>query len=399
MIMTDSKHYVYYITNQQTYSAPPTFPIPSDGFVRKGHLEFNVLTISDIRRLKILDDTQIQKVIVLGSNLWRQCHKHICGKTSYCRIQDLNYSYYIINPVYVFPLYNHKPMYLKDFAKTDIYIKELTICIEPDMNIDSKICYQMIDHGVKLSEIKSCTQEIAEYAVKKFPENLEFIEDKFITDSIRTYIATLDKRWHRIANFRPNFIKEKKHNINVNINAAKNVIYVVTKSKITHVDINNYIDEKLLHFDILYILKDVFIDWLKKYFLLPENCEYKLDSIGYADESYAVNPWWKNHLKEVSKYRLNITESCCINSGKDLNNFIKQNPEIIKFIHDIGLNIIIYERCYWRRGSDIIVKKINNDQSYDNCDYSDSKDLNIFIINPEIKETDKKEPVVTEDSD
>ena len=132
--------------------------------------------------------------------------------------------------------------------------------------------------------------------IKKWPSLLNCFPDDKITAEAIDHIRTLDY----------SFAKCKHHLVYPDIPAETIVIKCL----------DPYSDKTFWHpytsasmFDQLDCIKRSFIRWIKKFHTFPETCQYALDSIGYCagDLHHKINPNWKEHVKQSSRQRLNVT--------------------------------------------------------------------------------------------
>lgn len=341
----DERHLIYYILSAQEYMSPP-FPMPKDGFFGN----FNVLSpIEVMDALKYLpDDTQAQKIIVLGHTHHGTTKKFDCGKTYRTRLMDIKH--YKSKP-FSFPI--GLPFPAKDIDT------EMNRCVIPDAVLDPILCRKMLDHDMKLSDVINCTIEIAEYAVRSNINNLNYIIDCHVSQSIRKYISTLDLKSKQFK-MRPSFYKEKPLKFQDKHPDAVIMVNNILAKKDKYNDNNSYL------FDDLYICKEIFIEWIKQYQKLPFNCKYKLNSIAYADEFHRKNDEWTHHINEWSQNRLNITDACCIQSSNDLRQLYLDCKPMFLFMHELGFKLCLHQQYYWRKGTDI---KITINKFHENCDY------------------------------
>lgn len=367
---SQNSHRIYYVSNEQYCYCAPSFPIEEN---KKS--EFNVMTIEDVKRLQIKSTTKIQKVVVLSKTLFGITHASRCGKTGFLRIMQLNIPY-----VFAYC----EPILLSNFIETSAYKEGINYYAQFDAIKDPIMCKTALNHGLCLSDVINCTEEIAEHAIKKFPENLNYISDNLVNENIRAHILSMSFSDSRKFTMKPIFMK----NINLNPKLSHPEALHIVKEVLNNHDSEIKIDHSL--FDDLYILQDIFINWLSNYKNLPLRCTYSLDSIARTNYANVKNHKYKKHLKEISKQRLNITNACCLvhRDPNSLKHFFQNHSNIFNFIKELDLKIKVHVQA-----NDVYVVDVEDYVASikDTEKWLYDKYISVFIINPNISDNPNEE--------
>lgn len=380
-------HRIYYVTNLKTIYAPP-FP-----FNISNCREFNLMVIDDLIKLKFYHDTQVQQIVVLDQTINDgKTHRHSCGKTGHTRIM-LGYvdkSIFALND----------PISLEEFSKTDIYKNKTELHVEFDAHCNINLCITALEHGLKLKQIKNPTQQLVDTAIRLDSKNLKYVDKKFINDEMRQYIKSIPNK-NRILK---EIIKRNPCLKMVPVFPQTSQIQteLTARQIIDQIRAANYEHKELLlkehnKFDQMGSGKKKILDWLYSFDTLPIHCTYNLASIGYADESHKRNALWETNLSENSKSRLNITKAINLPAYEvkvkqnyekvylaDLNRLFVEQESVFKFIYELGYQIIVYTHSYWRRGTDVYLKRFETWEKFStkfkartNADYTA-----IILIDP-----------------
>ena len=232
------------------------------------------------------------------------------------------------------------------------------------------------------------TDKIRIKILNKNANLISYIEDEDITEEIREYIVSL----------KDNNLTKSRHTLFYPIKKGTPItddvpdIKTIVKGCIEgNVSMCKYLETEL--FDDLGRIKDRFTKWMKKFYLLNESCDYNLSSIGFCDETHRINAYWKSHLAQSSKQRVNISNSLNIeeyfNKGKfddeSRKMVIRRHYKAFNLLLKLGFDVVIYQQIGWRRGRDISVESI-----YSEC--NEDEDTQIFITNPNVADTEEQEP-------
>lgn len=229
-------------------------------------------------------------------------------------------------------------------------------------------------------------------AVKKWPDIVALLPDEIVTDEVKAYILSLGDY----------ALVKKKHLLYYPEMTALRIINGCTGFY------GSSAEECAAHYKFLKAnmfnslgsrsLKRYFVEWIKNFPNLPEQCTYKLKSIGHHDESHKQNPYWKDHLAETSRQRLRVTmffRKYFQKNGRGVMEFTGATAKqmafdfkrTIDFLSIIGFNVVVYQQICWRKGLTPCKTNIR-----DNEDIFDDKNTEIFIINTRIKDASNYEP-------
>jgi len=370
-----TKHEIYYISNaQSTWRHPPPFPFDND---KNYQYDFNIMTIEGLHKIPKTGETMIQEICV--------CSRAPKYNDGYGLIRIPSYHLLPFTPAFAIG----KPATLYYFAMTNAYKSKIPQHYTPDPKTD--LCKIALRHGVLLSEILNYDKEFALYAIKQNPKNINFLPDEIIDDDIREYIKKVWNINKSVFEIRPILIAAPPVSLVSPVSPstdiktkqiAKDYVKNILTTDLTFDTKHNYL------FDFLYVVRDVFIEWLRDYKELEDTCTFRLDSIGYCDEKNILHPQFKKHLYEKSKQRLNITKACCVktDSPQSLEKMINEYPYIFDFFEFLGFDIHVYMQTFWRRGRDINIENIKNKDEWINANY-----ISVFLINPDIPDTCNEE--------
>lgn len=329
---------IYYISDQQNYYAPP-FPFSNPKW------EFNVISWCDL--VERHPDEKIQKVVVLNSTIFKSdTLLSRCRRTGYTRVRDCS-------PCCAFPYSD--PISIRDYKKSDEYnyIRNQYVIFDAVINPD--LCKVACEHGLSLKEVKNPTHEIVMYFIKFHPKNITYIPDHLVNDEIRNYIKSLTESQLKAVKMKPIFKSSLVINPLQEHPEANQLVQSILSGESTGVN-----NEQFHLFEDLDVLKNDFIDWLNDYHKLKRSSKLDLESIGYADENHRRNRRFKKHLMERTQHRFNITKICCINNKdtQGISEFLTKYPHVCKFIIEMGFKIVIHNRRFWRRGTDVDIYKV-----------------------------------------
>lgn len=392
---------IFYISDAQPDYYKPKFPFSSGSggnFMTRAYVE---KLMSD-GKLKPTD--MIQSICILYRSVLEDTHIYYkYGRDDCARVTDSKMMFSLGDPVLI-----------SDFLK-----QPMKNCVVFEYTKEPYLCrIAVIEKLLPLKYVRNPSHEFIMMALKTDYRQLRYLNADQVDDEVREFVKSSVPRYYKevLLSRREFFVGPKVAGESTHEKAVELIqtFLVVEEAELFDFDESSDSDDSLFDgtddvvkkcdqkelFNDLDTIKHDFLSWMCNGYKNLPLPKYALGSIGYADECHKRNRHFVTHLNEISQRRINITKSLYfdINDRDSAYKMINENLGAFKFLIEMGFDVVFHCRKFWRRGTDVKVKKLKiNEDGYKKNLWGEK--FNVFIVNPNVEDGHEDELCASESED